>query len=124
MKKLLIAAFATVALMATALPAQASVTVGLFRADATASSPLWTYFFTDTVGDLHVHLNSAEKGFTASLVARDGSVSCSMHSNRYREAFCTIPNAPVGTYDVYGVPDGSKVMDISGWLTGELVFDL
>lgn len=121
MRKLLLAATVCASLFVSVLPAQASYSVGVFRADATAESPLAVDFATSEAGDLTIYLRGTEKGFTVHIEGVDVPVSCSMQSNRFKEAFCTIPAAPVGSYEVSGVPNGNKVMDLTGTLTGNMV---
>lgn len=119
MRKLLLAATVCAALFMGALPAQATTSILVSKVNVTHDLPLSATVQTATTGDLRASALATEKGYTVNLVGSGGS--CSMHANRFREAFCTIENAPAGLYELSAVPDGSRVIgEIDVTMTGEL----
>jgi hypothetical protein len=59
------------------------------------------------------------------LLTVSGPASCSSTSGRFKEVFCTIVNAPAGTYQVTVAPKGNySIQNVNGSVTGELVIEL
>lgn len=116
--KILLALSAAAWLLGTAAPASASATMSFYKEDVTKAEPLDAVGTVTVAGDVSGRAVGSSKGFTLYIDGPAG-FSCSDHSNRYAEAYCILPNAPVGDYRVRVIPDGKAIATVRVYATAE-----
>lgn len=85
----------------------------------TQAEPTRVDIQTNAVGDLHVWARFDGKGADLEIT---GTASCSDSSGRFKEVFCTIQNAPIGSYHITVAPKGNySIQNVQGSITGELI---
>jgi hypothetical protein len=103
----------------SSVSASSYLTFGSRIVPTTKNNPITLSVTTGSVGELHVYAYwTSGKGVSLTV---SGPASCSDSQGRYPEVFCTVPDAPVGTYQITVSVKGNSAIWINGWVEGEIV---